>query len=266
VNQIAPSIDILDTGGVAPASGTWNVRIQNNSTTTAKEIDFWISITSLGTGASVAWTDGTQIDNAELVTTPATSDEVIAVGAYVTKVSWPCVASASGCGYSLPPQIGVIAGFSSPGPRRDGFQKPEISAPGMGIASVLSSDATNGAFTSPFARMPGGFRTVSQGTSQSAPHVTGVVALMLQNRPTATFQTVSQASSARHDQHTGRAGTAPTNGKVDALGAVTAVPVRLLPDRGLEDGAAVVRWELAGEQTRRPLQVERGPASRVSPR
>jgi subtilisin family serine protease len=258
-------IDILDTGGVPPASGTWNVRIQNNSTTTAKEIDFWISIASLGSGGFVEWTDGNQIDNTELVTTPASSDSVIAVGAYVTKTSWPCVASPGGCGYSSPPAIGTIASFSSPGPRRDGFQKPEISAPGMGVASALSSNATNGIFTGNFAKMPGGLRSVSQGTSQSSPHITGVVALLLQNRPTASFREVTQALilSARHDAFTGPGfSTTFGNGKVDALAAVNQfVPVRLLSLAAVwEDGAAVLRWELAETEPGARFVVERGPA------
>jgi subtilisin family serine protease len=67
-----------------------------------------------------------------------------------------------------------ISSFSSAGPTRDGRQKPEVSAPGQHVAApqdqvgVLAAESgTNGA-----AR--------KSGTSMAAPHVTGLIALLLQ--------------------------------------------------------------------------------------
>ncbi len=59
-----------------------------------------------------------------------------------------------------------ISSFSAEGPSRDGKQKPEISAPGQEIL------AANSASTSGITSM--------SGTSMAAPHVTGVVALLMQ--------------------------------------------------------------------------------------
>ncbi len=66
--------------------------------------------------------------------------------------------------------IDTLTGFSSKGPRSvDGLIKPEISAPGSNVIS---------------AKMGGGQQTVQMsGTSMSAPHMTGVVALIKQAQP-----------------------------------------------------------------------------------
>jgi uncharacterized repeat protein (TIGR01451 family) len=64
-----------------------------------------------------------------------------------------------------------VARFSSRGPSPWGEVKPEISAPGVEIYSSL----------------PGGTYGMAQGTSMAAPHVTGLVALLLQADPTLTI-------------------------------------------------------------------------------
>ena len=64
-----------------------------------------------------------------------------------------------------------VAYFSSRGPSPWGEIKPEVVAPGVGIFSAL----------------PGGGYGKKNGTSMAAPHVTGLVALLLQADPTLTI-------------------------------------------------------------------------------
>ncbi|HOV11797.1 MAG TPA: S8/S53 family peptidase [Bacteroidales bacterium] len=103
---------------------------------------------------------------------------------------------------------GTIANFSSYGPTYDGRLKPDISAPGVGVVSSVSS-FTNQALSTPSATVAFGGRTYQfvpfSGTSMSAPMVTGIVALMLQANPTLTPQQIKDIliETAREDNRTG---------------------------------------------------------------
>ncbi|MDY7041496.1 MAG: S8 family serine peptidase, partial [Chloroflexota bacterium] len=102
----------------------------------------------------------------------------------------------------------VIAGFSSRGPSPWNEVKPEVSAPGVSVRSSV----------------PGGGYSNKNGTSMAAPHVTGIVALMLQADPGLSISQVEQALTSTAvplgSPH-------PNNdygwGLVDAYGAVLAV-------------------------------------------
>jgi len=136
-------------------------------------VDFWISYAGLGSGATVRFTDNGQIDNSELVSTPASADSVIAVGAYVTKTSWPCVPRPAAAATTRRRASGPSPPSPAPVPPRRIAETGNL-GPRHGIASTLSADATSSLFTSNFARLPGLLRYVSQGTSQASPHIAGV--------------------------------------------------------------------------------------------
>ena len=153
--------------------------------------------------------------------TPADGDSVIAVGATTL--------------------AGAKAGFSSFGPTADGRTKPDVSAPGAGVTVASSS---------------GGYGT-SNGTSFSAPLVTGVVALLLEANPTLTpmqvrdvlRQTASQASAPDN-----RLGWGIVN-------AAAAVALARTVDVAREDAAPALRLVVAGNASASPALVLDRPAT-----
>lgn len=116
----------------------------------------------------------------------ATSNNVITVGAWVTKTGWVNCAGL-GISYSAtvpPTAVDGIASFSSAGPTRDGRSKPEIAAPGQGIGSALTRDVALGSCTtaSTYYSYLNDNMThwMQSGTSMASPHVAGAVALLFQ--------------------------------------------------------------------------------------
>lgn len=163
-------------------------------------------------------------NNDKSVGMPSTAQKVICVGSYMTKKCWT---SADGNQYCYSNgELGDISTFSSRGPSRDGRIKPDISAPGQAIAAALSGFLTVGVGAEESNILPGNKFQIMQGTSMATPHITGVVALMLQKNPNLDYASALAAltSTARSDSHTG---TLPNNnfgsGKVDAYAAVQAV-------------------------------------------
>ncbi len=126
------------------------------------------------------------------------------------------------------PAGGSIASFSSIGPLHNETMKPDISAPGVNVASSISS-YTDAAYT--------GFSTITfngkdydfgrlSGTSMATPCVAGIVALILDANPTLTPAEIKDIikTTARLDSHTGNI-TAPGDvrwgmGKINAYQAI----------------------------------------------
>lgn len=100
---------------------------------------------------------GNEGDGECSVTVPGTAEKVVTVGAvddFATK------------NY----EDDHVAGFSSRGPTADGRTKPDVVAPGVGITSTYI----------------GGTYATLDGTSMATPHVSGVVANLLEQDPTLT--------------------------------------------------------------------------------
>lgn len=170
---------------------------------------------------------------------PACAHSAIAVAAHNSEYYHPVNGSLLG---------GNIAYFSSYGPLIDGTIKPDISAPGYGVCSSISSFTTQ--YISPTSVVEsvgfGGrtYRFVKfSGTSMSSPMVTGIVALMLEADPNLTPAQIMAIlkETSREDDRTGDLPeTGDTRwgwGKADALHAIYAV----LGVEGIHESASGVK-------------------------
>lgn len=163
-----------------------------------------------------------QGDDNKTIGMPSTSKKVLSIGSYVTKTSWVDI---DGTTQTQPgATLGAISGFSSLGPSHDNRVKPDLSAPGEAIIAALSSTLVIGTDVPRSGVLQGGGLQKLQGTSMASPHITGIVALMMQRNRYLTYENVFNllTSTARPQ------GPSPNNtygaGKVDALNAVLAVP------------------------------------------
>tara|TARA_Y100000385_G_scaffold125619_1_gene130607 strand:+ start:642 stop:2711 length:2070 start_codon:yes stop_codon:yes gene_type:complete len=161
------------------------------------------------------WVEG---DNLYGLGEPASTQSVITVAAYRSEFILSNGFSAGG----------FKADFSSIGPTIDDRMKPDISAPGVSVASSVSSFTDrpyvlllNASFEGknyPFSRY--------SGTSMSSPVVAGVAALMLQVNPLLDYSEVKEIlkTTARQDKHTGIISDSGSTqwgyGKIDAFQAV----------------------------------------------
>jgi len=209
-----------------PKSGDWKIVM----TGTSGRFDIWMAASMSPRPNFI-----TNIDRTMLINSPGNAKNAITVGAYTTKNNWTDID-----GNSLQPdpkpELYNISGFSSPGPTRDWRTKPEIAAPGEMIAASYSSNAPPtsdySVFNTQSTDYPNGYilsdgvHALSQGTSMAVPHVSGLIALLLQKYPSLDAQQIKEAliATARSDEYTL---TVPNNhwgyGKLDAHAAMNHV-------------------------------------------
>lgn len=153
----------------AKRPGDWTVSVRGDKGTGSGVVDMWLVDLS-GVGVEFPPSEGNQ----RLLTgQPASTKNAITVGSYVTKTDW---VDSRGFFHSRGVVVGSASTFSSPGPSRDGRRKPEISGPGEAIAAARATrvdpDSDNLLSDTRY--------TMLWGTSMATPHVTGAVALALE--------------------------------------------------------------------------------------
>jgi subtilisin family serine protease len=188
-----------------------------------------VTCTKAELGRFDAWITGNSrfrdspfVETARTIGLPATATRAIAVASHVTKNAWR---SDDGPRTAPDAVVGRSSRFSSRGPTRDGREKPEISAPGEMITAALAVGSEEAADTDR-AHTPTRTLTI-EGTSMATPFVSGVIALMLEQRPQIDPEGVVAAlqTTAVKDAHTGPANWTPEygHGKISARAAVSHV-------------------------------------------
>lgn len=185
-------------------------------------------------GLGFPW--ATMGNTASTVSDMGAAQSVLLVGAYASKVSYTDINGIS-WSYSTYVQAHKLVPFSSRGPMADGRIKPDITAPGLTLATAFTSYDTTYTPTGDNSSQivagyldPGSGRNYYYGeftgTSASSPVAAGIVALMLQAAPTLTPQEVQNilAWTAIQDAHTGSLPVDGNNnwghGKINAYGAM----------------------------------------------
>lgn len=177
--------------------GNWSLRLRSVSSAGGGRFDGWIQ--RHNTFNQRPTFNPPFESNDRTISTPGTAREVITVANYSVRA----------------PGAGTLTASSSRGPTRDNRAAPTIAAPGTNIFSAAGPFGTGNPYIA------------QTGTSMSAPHVTGVIALMFQKNPNRTQAQIIACltSTARMDAFTGPVpNTAWGAGKVDAQAAVDCVP------------------------------------------
>jgi minor extracellular serine protease Vpr len=179
-------------------------------------------------------------NTATTVSDMGAAESVLLVGAYASKVAFTSINGGSQT-YSGYVAANRLVPFSSRGPLVDGTVKPDITAPGLTIATSVSSydtaytptgSSSDLTVSSTYDSVLGKTFYYSEftGTSASAPAASGIVALLLQKNKHLTPAEVKDiiATTAITDVYTGALPVEGNNnwghGKINAYGAIKLVP------------------------------------------
>lgn len=163
----------------ALATGLWRL----DFTGKPGRFDGWLYESTM----NAALTD--RVDYTTLLVEPAHARLAIAVASYASRNTWPCL------GFTNPytdagVTTGSISAFSSGGGARPNTRgssstgKPELAAPGEYILSSLSRNISGR--PADHLTADDSVHWAEKGTSMSAPHVTGLIALMFEKDPALT--------------------------------------------------------------------------------
>lgn len=191
---------------------------------------------------SLGYADAANGNTVSTVSDMGSANSVLLVGAYASKVSYSDI-NGSSWSYSGYVQTGHIVPFSSKGPMADGRIKPDITAPGLTLATAISSYAASYTphgddSTSVVSVIANHTNPITSnnfyygefiGTSASSPAAAGIVALLLQASPTLTPSELKDAltTTAIEDLITGNIPDGGNNtwgvGKINAYKAMKKV-------------------------------------------
>ena len=205
------------------------------------KIDMWNGYVLNSSGYYGAFTNGGYSwaisgNTNSTISDMASTKSAIAVGAYASKTSFTNVLGGS-YNYNSYVAKGNIVPFSSHGPTIDYRVKPDITAPGLSIASAINSfDASFKSNGSNYLYVVNSYYKSSNaktysyammsGTSMSSPAVSGISALLLEADPNLDPQSLLQIfrQSALKDAYTGTISSLGSNiwgaGKINAYQAL----------------------------------------------
>ncbi len=206
-------------GDALPVAGTWTIKATRRTGSGAGALDLWLVSWKYPVEQTqtirVPQFSGFGADPTHTITSPGTADNVITSGAYASQVRWTTYDGGTSL-YAGNPTLQTVAPFSSLGPRRDGGMKPDLVAPGFGVFTSLAASLRD--YTSTIWKSVDGVHRMSYGTSMSAAHTTGALALLLEQNAslTPTQAKAILSARARHDIFTGTTWSrAYGNGKLD---------------------------------------------------